>query len=233
MLKLGQELLGRPYASGLLDQFPRETLLIDLSRFDCVLLIEQLLAIARLTSLGQLAPHPLAQTVQQLRYRGPEHRLDYCDRNHYFSDWIHNATALGWVQDLTPLLSETVRLQRLDFMSRNLKLYAKLQAPALKQCILQQEQARPVERLAYIPTPQITAIAPQLRDGDIIGIATQIPGLDVTHVGIAQRQPDGRVGLLHASPAGTVVVAPDLSHYARKVEGAIGITVARLLQPSG
>jgi hypothetical protein len=232
MVSLGQQLLGRPYAAGLLDQAPHETLLLDLTRFDCVLLVENLLAIARLASLGTLEPHLLARELQQLRYQGPDHSLNYCDRNHYFSDWLRNAAALGWLKNLTADLSDAVRVQQLDFMSHNSQLYAKLQDPTLKQCIVEQEQQRPSERLAYIPTREIRSISHQLRDGDIIGIATQIPGLDVTHVGLVQRGSDGQVGLLHASPAGSVVVAPDLARYASRVEGAIGIIVARPQQPS-
>jgi Protein of unknown function (DUF1460) len=85
--------------------------------------------------------------------------------------------------------------------------------------------------IAYIPTQRIAAVYPDLRPGDIVAIATDIPGLDVTHTGFAYRQANGRFGLIHASPAGAVVIAPDLQAYTTRVDRAIGIMVARPVQP--
>ena len=67
------------------------------------------------------------------------------------------------------------------------------------------------ENFNYIPTQNIKQIYPQLQPGDIIGVATDIAGLDFTHTGFVYRQPNGNVGLIHASPAGKVVIATDLT----------------------
>ncbi len=44
---VGMQFLGTPYVGGLLDQPDEETLIVDLTRFDCVLFVEAALALAR------------------------------------------------------------------------------------------------------------------------------------------------------------------------------------------
>ena len=70
-----------------------------------------------------------------------------------------------------------------------------------------------------------------IRDGDIIALATQIPGLDVTHTGIAIRGDDGRIHLLHASTEGRVKVSEEpLADYLEGIKGNTGILVVRPLE---
>jgi hypothetical protein len=83
----------------------------------------------------------------------------------------------------------------------------------------------------YIPTNKIRSVYAQLQPGDIIAVATNIPGLDVTHTGLVYRQPNGSIGFIHASPAGQVTIARDLHRYVSRVERAIGILVVRPLDP--
>jgi hypothetical protein len=66
-----------------------------------------------------------------------------------------------------------------------------------------------------------------LKPGDIVAIATDLPGLDVTHTGFVYRNPDGSVGLIHAAPGSGVKISRDLQTYTERVEHAIGILVAR------
>lgn len=86
--------------------------------------------------------------------------------------------------------------------------------------------------LTYIPTNKIKTIYPQLKSGDIIGITTQIQGLDVdvTHTSLIYKQ-DNQTGLIHGSPAGQVTTAQDLQKYVRNVPDAIGIFVVWPVDP--
>ena len=79
----------------------------------------------------------------------------------------------------------------------------------------------------YLPTHNIRSIYHQLKPGDIIGIATNIKGLDFTHTGLVYQDRRGNIGLIHASPAGQVVIAKDLQSYVQNVRNAIGIVVSR------
>jgi hypothetical protein len=99
------------------------------------------------------------------------------------------------------------------------------------QCIVQQETQLDRLTIDYIPTNQIRHLYSQLQPGDIIAVATNIPGLDVTHTGLVYRQPNGTIGFIHASPAGQVTIARDLERYISRVDRAIGILVARPTDP--
>jgi hypothetical protein len=82
----------------------------------------------------------------------------------------------------------------------------------------------------YIPTKEISKVYNQLQPGDIIAIATNIEGLDVTHTGLVYKTAND-VGLIHASPSGSVKVSRDLETFVSQVEDAIGIVVARPKDP--
>jgi hypothetical protein len=79
----------------------------------------------------------------------------------------------------------------------------------------------------YVPQDSIRAVYDELRAGDIVGMATSIDGLDVSHSGLVYAHDDGRKGLLHASLSGGIVVSPDLQRYVQTIDNQIGIVVAR------
>ena len=83
----------------------------------------------------------------------------------------------------------------------------------------------------YLPQDQIEVNEHLIRSGDIIALATSINGLDVTHTGIATREKDGRIHLLHASTGSMEVEVSDLplAEYLKGIKKNIGILVARPL----
>jgi hypothetical protein len=99
------------------------------------------------------------------------------------------------------------------------------------QSIRQKEAKLDGVTVDYIPTYEIHREYAKLQPGDIVAIATNIPGLDVTHTGLVYRYPNGDIGFIHASPVGAVTIARDLETYVGKVENAIGILVARPIDP--
>ena len=86
------------------------------------------------------------------------------------------------------------------------------------------------QNFTYIPKAKIKSIENQFLNGDIIGITTNIDGLDITHEGFAIRLQDKRVYLLHASSDFKRVMVTDkpLSEYMAKNKNQTGIMVARL-----
>lgn len=226
MQAIAESLLGRTYQAGLLDRSPQETLVVSLTQFDCLLLVETVLALSRGIALQDYAYNTFVHHLQDQRYR--DGKLDgYCSRLHYFSEWIVDNQKRGIVRDLTAELGGIAQVKPLNFMSYHRQSYPQMSDPATYQCIQQVEAQLQPLTLHYISTDRIQQIYAQLQPGDIIAIATDLPGLDVTHTGIAYRQPDGSFGLLHASPSGSVKISPDLQHYIARVENSIGITVAR------
>jgi hypothetical protein len=64
-----------------------------------------------------------------------------------------------------------------------------------------------------------------------VAISTAIPGLDVTHTGFIEHRADGGVGIIHASPTGTVTPSADLQTDASRVQDTISSIIARSKMP--
>jgi Protein of unknown function (DUF1460) len=223
------QFLGSEYKAGLLDQTPTEQLTISLQQFDCVLLIEAVVALARTVVQPKPSSAYFVQQVEAQRYRNGQLH-DYCSRLHYFSDWIADGERRGLVTNLTSPLGGVPLNKTLNFMSRHRSSYGQLKSDdEAFRCIQSVEAKLNTLPLTYIPTAQIRNIYPQLQAGDIVAIATAEPGLDVTHTGFAELRADGGIGFIHASPGGVVRRATDLQTYTSRVRDAIGIIVVRAM----
>lgn len=231
MQAIAPRFLGTPYQAGLLEQSKAERLVVTLKGFDCVLFIETVLAIARGVAVQDYSYDTFSDRLRDQRYENGQ--IDgYCSRLHYFSAWIQDNQKRGTVKNIASEL-EGVPLQKtLNFMSNHRQSYPQIaNDDANYQCIVEMEAELEDLTVDYIPTNQIRRVYSQLQPGDIIGVATNIAGLDVTHTGLVYRQPDGTMGLIHASPAGEVTIARDLQGYVGNVRNAIGILVARPVDP--
>lgn len=152
----------------------------------------------------------------------------YCSRLHYFSDWIDDNEARGNLHNITRDLGGMTLDKRLTFMGKHRSSYPRFATDdSVYQCILDMEQELAGLELHYIPQDHIHIIYSSLQAGDIVAIATSIDGLDVSHTGLVFKEPEGRVGLLHASTSGGVKVSPDLQAYVQNNRNQIGIVVAR------
>jgi len=219
MVEQATRWLGRPYAAGALDRLPSEQLQINLTAFDCLLLVEQLLALAHSRSSDGLV-----EQVRLLRYDGGD--VSFCRRHHYFSRWAMAAATRGLVQDITPELPGAVTRERsLRFMGRHGHLYRPMAQARHRACILTLERQLQVSQ-TYVPTERLGAVTPLLQNGDIFALVTAVPDLDVTHTGLIERR-DGRVDALHAAPGRGVMRSADLVRYAASVPDVIGVTVLR------
>ncbi|HAC64522.1 MAG TPA: DUF1460 domain-containing protein [Cyanothece sp. UBA12306] len=227
--EVSRQFLGAVYQAGLLDKSEQEKLFISLKQFDCVLFVETVLGISRNIAAQDYQYETFVNNIQNVRYANGEIN-DYCSRLHYFSDWINDNEKRGNVQNITDELGGVKFAKKLNFMTTNRKLYPKLvNNEANYQCILQREKQLNQLDIYYIPHSQIKAIYEKLQPGDIIAIATDISGLDVTHTGLVYRTKEENIGFIHASPAGQVTIAQDLQTYAQNVKNAAGIIVARPL----
>jgi hypothetical protein len=228
---IAHQLLGSSYQPNLLDRSYQESLIVSLSQFDCVLFVETVLAIARGVAVQDYSYKAFTNHLQNQRYR--DGKLNgYCSRLHYFSEWIANNQQRGNVLNLTLELGGVSRRKPLSFMSDHRSSYPRLvKDNATYRCIQQIEAKLDPFTLSYIPTERIHQIYSRLRPGDIVAIATDIPGLDVTHTGLVYRSGNGAIGLIHAAPNSGVKISPDLQAYVSRVDNAIGILVARSTDP--
>ena len=229
---VGEQLLGRPYVAGMLDAPEAETLVVDLTAFDCVLYIENVLSLARAIALGETGYDAYADGVRTLRYR--DGQLDgYCSRLHYFSEWIRDNERRGALADVTAEVGGVPFDKQLTFMGEHRDAYPKLADDSTYACILGMEASLADAELFYIPQDQIAQAYDQMRPGDIIATATSIGGLDVTHTGFVHKT-DARTGFMHASLSSDAVkISDDLQEYVQGIRSQVGVVVVRPADPRG
>jgi Protein of unknown function (DUF1460) len=228
---IADNFLGKPYAEGLLDKSGEEKLVITLDRFDCVLFVETVLAIARGVAVKDYEYQNFVDRIESQRYLNGKMN-GYCSRLHYFSAWINDNQKRQTVDNITAQLGGVPMHKKLNFMSQHRSSYPQMiKDEATYQCIIGVEAGLAKSTVNYIPKNRIKSVYAQLKPGDIVAVATDVKGLDVTHTGLVYRNADGNIGLIHASPAGQVTVAYDLHRYISRVESAIGIVVARAIDP--
>lgn len=231
MQALGMHFAGTPYVDGLLDAPPRETLVVNLSGFDCVLLVETVLALARGIAVEDYSYETFTRHLRDQRYRDGQMQ-GYCSRLHYFSEWIRDNERRGTVRDVTRALGGVRLEKRLRFMSEHRASYPRFATnDSLFQGIRAMETTLDDLDLYYIPQDRIREVYDGLQPGDIIATATSIEGLDVSHTGLVYAGPDGSRGFLHASTSGGVKVSPDLQAYVENNRIQVGILVARPVDP--
>lgn len=230
MQAIAQKFLGAKYEANLLDQLKQETLVITLDRFDCLIFVETVLALARQISLKDYSYQTFANNIVNERYINGEIN-GYCSRLHYFTAWLEDNQKRGNINNITASLGGIPLNKKLNFMGTHRDKYPQLAQESNYQCILAMEKQVNQLKKYYIPTGKIKKIYSQLKPGDIIAIATAIPGLDVTHTGLVYANKNGSLGIIHASPGGEVTIAPDLQRYASKIDQSIGIMVARPIDP--
>ena len=231
MQAISEQLLDTPYQENLLDETPNETLTLSLQKFDCVLFIESVLAMTRGIVEQDYSVSAFVDHIREQRYVNGEMN-GYCSRLHYFSQWLADNQKRTIVKDLTSDLNGVPIDKTLNFMSVHWQVYPQLaHSVANRQCISEMESKLDSASLRYIPTQQIQSTYAALDAGDVIAIATKVPGLDVTHTGLVYRSPSGQLGLIHAAPVRGVMISPDLQRYVARLDGAIGILVARPIDP--
>lgn len=227
MQALGRRYLGGPYLTKPLDQTTDEQLVCRLDGFDCFTFDEAVIALARTVKEGRYSYDDYRRYTRELRYRDGE--MSYCNRLHYYTEFVHQAEEQGVLRNVTAELGGRQRPGfRYAFMGEHRDAYPQLVASdSLYACIQAvEDRLNRIIEYRYIPQDSIRAVYDQLHAGDLIATATDIDGLDVTHTGLVYKAAD-TTGLLHASTTGEVKISPDLAEYVQGVDSQVGIIVAR------
>ncbi len=225
---------GTPYVSGTLEGSP-EQLKIDINRTDCILFVEQCVAMTYLVKTAEEGKVPtfedFARQIQKMRYRNGV--VDgYASRLHYTSEWILQNESAGLIEEITEDLGGNRFDQQFSFMSGHSDAYA-----ALKGNREEIERIRKVEQKLngateyfYIQASEIQDVEHNIKDGDLIFFTSKTQGLDITHVAIAyvvfdKYDESKTLHFIHASSrAQEVIIEPKtLAEYTKT-----GIRVARL-----
>ncbi len=228
MVAVGKTFSGTPYVAKTLEVGEVETLVVNLQGLDCTTFVENVLAFGILLKNGQNNFDDFTQALETIRYK--DGQLEgYASRLHYFSEWIANNEKKGLLKDITAEIGGIEITKDINFMSTHRDLYPFLKDEGNFKKIQASENYLNDQSICVLPQDQIESNEHLIESGDIIALATSIDGLDVTHTGIATREKDGRIHLLHASTGSMEVEVTKLplSDYLKKVKKNTGIMVAR------
>jgi hypothetical protein len=230
VIKVGKLLLGTPYIASTLEAGGSEKMVINLRGLDCTTFAENCLALARTIHKSNPTFNDFVEELRFIRYRDGIIK-DYPSRLHYFSDWIFNNDQKRVVRSISKEIANIAIEKKVDFMSNNPQDYPILKThPDFVKEIAIQEDVITKRKTWYIPKNRLSEFEHSLNDGDIIGITTKMPGMDISHVIIAIRV-NGRVHLLNASSKQKKVVISNetLEQYLNNYKSITGIMVARPL----
>lgn len=231
--EIGKSFIGTDYKAFGLEKEGKEQLVIDLTGLDCTTFLENALVFARLIKEGKHTFNDYLAELTFLRYRNGI--IDqYPSRLHYFSDWIYNNEKKGIVKDITKELGGEPIKFKVNFMSTHPDSYMHLKEnPKFILKIKDQEREISFRNYYYIPQDRIASIENKIHSGDLLAFTTSVKGLDIGHTGIAVREKDGRIHLLHAPNVGYKVQISEkpLAKYVKSYKRHTGIIVLRALNP--
>lgn len=228
MVAVGKTFIGIPYVAKTLEIGETESLVVNLHGLDCTTYVENILAFSMLLKDGKTDFVTFTKHLKTIRYKDGE--LDgYGSRLHYFSEWIRDNARKGLIVEITSEIGGIAIQKDIDFMGTHRELYPFLKDDANYAKIIATERKLNKAPFCYLPQDQIEANEHLIQTGDIIALATSINGLDVTHTGIATREANGRIHLLHASTGSMEVEISKLplATYLKGIKKNIGILVAR------
>lgn len=226
-------MLDTPYVAGTLEVEP-EALVVRYDATDCILFAETCLATAltlkgvNLAVAGCCTDTPsyslLCGNLRMLRYR--DGVVGYATREHYTSDWLRNAAALGVLKEYSGEVGKP-KEQKFSFMSTHPGSYRQLsENPELVEEIRAVEESLEKSEYHWVPADMLEGAAEYVRSGDIVCFVTKVEGLDVSHVAVAYEK-DGRKCFIHASSAAGKVILDgrSIAEYAKN-----GVRLARPLR---
>jgi len=229
IIKIGKSFLGTDYIANTLEVGDEEKLVINLTGLDCYLFLETSLVFARCIKKGNTTFEGYQKELTNIRYRDGKLK-EYPSRLHYFSDWIYDMNKRGIGKDITKEIGGKRYVKKINFMSTHVDLYKQLKGnKKFVKEISNIERQISTRKYFYIPQEEIASVEEKIQSGDIIGITTNVEGLDIAHTGIAIRMDDGRIHFMHAPNVGYKVQITEkpLADYIKGNKKQTGIMVLR------
>ncbi|SEB70021.1 Protein of unknown function [Maribacter dokdonensis] len=230
MVSVGKTFMRTPYVAKTLEIGDTETLVVNLQGLDCTTFVENVLAFTLLLRQQEKSFDAYLKNLEIIRYKDGSLN-GYASRLHYFSEWIANNAEKGLLKDITGEIGGAAITKDINFMSTHRDLYPFLADDVNFSKIKASENYLNNQAICVLAQDDIAANEHLIQTGDIIALATSINGLDVTHTGIATREKDGRIHLLHASTGSMEVEVSKkpLADYLKGIKNNTGIMVARPL----
>jgi hypothetical protein len=234
IIQMGISFLGTSYSPFVLEVPGPERLVVNMRGLDCVSFYENALVLARCIKKDELSFVQYREELRFVRYRGG--KIDgYPSRLHYTSDYFFDNEQKGVWTDVTQELGGIPYVKTVNFMSSHPEQYRQLRENSkfLEEIRRQEEEITKREKY-FLPKEKIKMVADKIQSGDILGITTDIAGLDISHTGIAVRQ-SGSLHLLHAPAVGKTVEVSEstLDEYLARSKRHTGLMVVRPSEPRG
>jgi len=181
-----------------------EVFVINLEGVDCFTFIDYIEAMRRSGSFSEFR-----ENLRKIRYRSGE--VIYEDRNHFFTDWREYNSDL--IDDITERVGRGKSKQVKKILNQKNDGAGFIPGIPFRE-----------RQVVYIPAEKVDDAAMRdLKSGDYIGIYSEMPGLDVSHIGIVIKDAS-HVFFRHASTKSMKVVDEDFRKY---LSGKPGIIVLR------
>ncbi|MHB9040155.1 MAG: N-acetylmuramoyl-L-alanine amidase-like domain-containing protein [Melioribacteraceae bacterium] len=234
IVEIGKSFLGTDYSASSLEKGDEEKLVVHLTGLDCYTFLESSLVFARCIREGKTSFDDYKNELTNIRYRGGKLE-EYPSRLHYFSDWIFDMNKRRIGKDITKEIGGKPYDKKINFMSTHVDAYHQLKNNSkYVDEIAKIEKDISSRKYFYIPQDEISKVEDKIQSGDIIGITTNVEGLDIAHTGIAIRMEDGRIHLMHAPNVGYKVQITEkpLADYIKGNKKQTGIMVLRVSEVS-
>jgi hypothetical protein len=233
IVEIGKTFIGTDYGANVLESEGEERLVVNMRALDCVTFYENCVVLARCIKSGKTTFEEYLAQLQYLRYR--DGKIDgYTSRLHYTTDYWFNAEQKGLLKVVTKEIfgeNNVKEIQRpINFMSAHRESYKHLKTnDANWQKVKQQEDAINARKDFFLPKGNLHMYADKVQNGDLIGITTNLSGMDIAHTGVAVRQ-NGKLHFMHAPIVGKKVQITEqpLYEYLAKNGKQTGIIVARV-----
>ena len=227
--EIGKSFLGIGYEASSLDKTIDENLIVNLTGFDCYTFLENTLVISRCIKQDKITFEDYQNELTNIRYRNGKLN-GYVSRLHYFTDWIFNCAERGIIKDVTKEIGGIPYKKVINFMSTHPASYKQLKDNEASVKVIAGFEKEISERnYYYIPKEKLGSAESGIRSGDMIAITTSIEGLDISHVGIAVKEDDGRIHLMHAPSPGKKVqiTSQPLADYLAANKKQTGVMILR------
>lgn len=233
IVEIGKTFIGVDYGAHVLETEGEEKLVVNMRALDCVTFYENCVTLARCIKMKKTTFTDYIAQLQFLRYR--DGKIDgYPSRLHYTTDYWFNAEKKGILKVVTKEIFEeknVVEIPRpVNYMTTHRDRYKHLKDNDSNwKKIKAQEDAMNARKEYFMPKGNLHMFADRVNNGDLIGITTNIQGMDIAHTGVAVKV-EGRLHFMHAPITGSKVHITEvpLYEYLAKNGRQTGIIVARV-----
>jgi hypothetical protein len=233
IVEIGKSFIGTDYVGHVLEDDGPEKLVVNLRALDCVTFYENCTTLARCVKMGKTTFDDYKAQLQFLRYR--DGKIDgYTSRLHYTTDYWFNGEQKGILKVVTRDIfgeKNVAEIQRpINFMTAHRDIYKQIATnDELFAVIKSQEDAINKRTDYFMPKGNLHQFEDAVQNGDLLGITTNVPGMDIAHTGVAVKK-DGRLYFMHAPITGSKVqiTGVPMHDYLARNSKQTGIIVARV-----